>query len=327
MLDVRRREFITLLGAAAAWPVVVRAQGRPIIGLLNGVSNKAYGDRISLIREGLQEFGFIEGRNLAVEYRSAEGQYDRLPALANDLVGREVAAIVCIGGTNSPRAAKAATSTIPIVFAVGNDPVESGLVASLNRPGSNITGVSFNNATISPKRLELLRELVPKASLIGALLNPYSPNFDVDVRDLPAAARNIGRETVLLKAGTEQEIDTAFANAAGHGVAALVVENDAYFSSQREQIVGLAARYGLPAVYGLREAALIGGLMSYAPKLDDLHRQVGIYVGRILKGEKPADLPVQQPTKFELVINLKTAKALGLTVPNTLLVAADEVIE
>jgi putative ABC transport system substrate-binding protein len=330
---MRRRDFITLVGGAAAAPVLsplaARAQQPSVrvIGLLNGVSFAAYADRVAAFRQGLKETGFVEGQNVAIEYRSADGQYDRLPALAADLMRLPVAVIVAIGGTNAARAAMAATSTIPIVFAVGNDPVESGLVASLNRPAANVTGVTLNNVTLSPKRLELLRKLVPNAAVIGFLLNPGSPASEADARELPVAARTLGLELVVLRAGTKQEIDTAFATIVQQRVAAVVVENDAFLNSQAGQIAELAARYALPAIYGSREYAVRGGLISYGPNINDMYRQAGTYTGRILKGEKPSDLPVMQPVKFEFVLNLKTAKALGINVPPTLLTLADEVIE
>ena len=290
---MRRREFVTLLGGAAVvWPLIARAQQAkmPVIGLLNGVSTQGYADRIAAIHQGLKETGFVEGQNVSIEYRSADGQYDRLPAMAADLVRRQVAVIVAIGGTNSTRAAKAVTSTIPIVFAIGGDPVDLGLVTSFNRPEANVTGVSLSNALLSPKRLELLRDLVPAARM-GFLLNPGSPATETDVKDLPAAARALGRELVVLRASTEQEIDTAFATMVQQRVAALVVQNDAFFTSRADQFVGLAARHALPAIYGAREYVVLGGLISYAPKVDILYRQAGLYVGRILKGEKPPTCP------------------------------------
>jgi len=327
---MRRRQVIALFGgAAAAWPLAARAQqaAMPVLGLLNGVSNEAYADRIAAFRQGLRELGFVEGQNVGIEYRSANGQYDRLPALAADLVRRQVATIVAIGGTNAPRAAKAATTTIPIVFVVGSDPVDTGLVNSLDRPEGNLTGVATNNAELSPKRIELLGKLVPSPAVFGFLGNPNSPAFEADARELPSAARTIGHDLIVLRVGTAQEIDTAFATIVQLRVAALIVENDAFLNSRRDQVIELVARHALPAIFGTREAAVAGGLISYAPKMDTSYRQAGIYTGRILKGEKPSDLPVMLPTKFDLVINLKTAKAISLTVPPTLLALADEVIE
>ena len=325
---MRRREFIGLVGSAAAWPLAARAQqpAMPVIGLLNAVSFESYADRIAVFRQGLKETGFVEGQNITILYRSADAQYQRLPELAADLVSRQVAVIVTFV-PQSAQAAKSATSTIPIVFTVGVDALELGLVESLNRPGANVTGISFNNATLAPKRLELISQLVPNAQLIGFLLDPRSFTIEADARALSEAARSIGRQGVVLKAGTEQQIEAAFATMVPQGVAALVVSNASFFISRRDQIVSLAARYRLPTIYAARESVTSGGLISYTPKIDDLYRQAGVYAGRILKGEKPADLPVSQPAKFELVINLKTARALGLTVPLSLQVAADEVIE
>jgi putative ABC transport system substrate-binding protein len=327
---MKRREFISLLGgsAAAAWPLAARAQQSPmpVIGFLRSTSLADAAHLVAAFRQGLKETGFIEGQNVAIEYRSAEDQADRLQVLVADLVRRQVALIV--GNTPSAFAAKAATTTVPIVFATGGDPVRDGLVASLSRPGGNVTGVSFLNSVLAAKRLELLHQLVPKATKIAAILeNPISPDTGAERRDLLAAAQAIGQQLIVLNVSSDREIETAFATLVQRGAGTLYAGTGAFLNSQRERIVALAARHGVPAIYNWREAVAAGGLISYAPSITDAYRQAGIYAGRILKGEKTADLPVMLPTKFELVINLKTAKALGLTVPDKLLALADEVIE
>jgi len=326
---VKRRQFISVLGgAAAAWPLALRAQQPvlPVIGYLN-IGSPGAGVTTGL-RIGLGEQGFVEGRNVLIESRFAPtGQYDRLLALASELVGLRVAVLFATGSAGVARAAKAATATIPIVFANGGDPVKVGLVASMNRPGGNATGVSYYTSVLIPKRLELLRELAPQAQTIGFLVNPTNPVSEGDVEDMEDAARSVGQQILVLRAKNETEIDTAFAAISQHRADALLVDVDAYFNTRRDQLAALAARYRVPASYNNRRYVEAGGLMSYGPNLDDANRQAGVYVGRILKGEKPADLPVMQPTKFQLVINLKTAKALGLRVPDKLLALADEVIE
>jgi putative tryptophan/tyrosine transport system substrate-binding protein len=327
---MKRREFITLLGSAvAAWPIAAQAQQppMPVIGFLNSGSPVERAPFIAAFRQGLKETGYVEGRTVAIEYRFAEGRYDRLTSLASDLVRRQVAVIAATGDTVSALAAKGATTTISIVFVVGSDPVKEGLVASFNRPGGNITGVSIISSALVSKQFELLHELVPQVTLVGILLNPSNPNADVELSELQSAARSMGLQLVTVRANTESGIESAFASLVQRHAAALLVEPDAFFLTRREQLVALAAHQAIPTIYSRREHAAIGGLMSYGTNLVDVYRQAGVYVGRILKGAKPADLPVMQPTKFELVINLKAAKALGLTVPPSLLALADGVIE
>jgi putative ABC transport system substrate-binding protein len=327
---MKRREFITLLGgAAAAWPMAARAQqpAKPVVGFLGSATPQGYARFIASVWQGLSESGFTEGRNLAAEYRWANEQYERLPALAAELVHRQVAVIVTTGGGQSAMAAKAATSIIPIVFATGSDPVKQGLVASLNRPGGNVTGVSFYSNALAPKRLEILREIVLKASMIAMLMNPRSPSVESDVREMQSAAQGVGVEFVVVYAADEREFESAVAMAAQQQAGALIVHNDALFASRAREVVALAAQYALPTIYAARSWSEVGGLISYGNNVYDMLRHAGIYTARILKGERPPDLPVVMPVKFDLVINLKTAKALGLTVPDTVLARADEVIE
>jgi putative ABC transport system substrate-binding protein len=325
---MRRREFIAGLGVAAASTLSARAQQSnvPVIGLLNGVSNEAYADRIASVRQGLREQGFVEGQNLAFEYRSAEGQYDRLPALAVDLVRRQVAVIVAIGSTNSPQAAKAATSTIPIVFAVGSDPVNTGLVTNIRRPEANLTGTTFTVTQMAPKLLEIAHELLPEGRSIGYLRNPTNA-FDLDIADLTAAARALGCQLSVFDASTEQEIAAAFQSMGQQQIIALIVSGDSSLYTHRRQIVELAAHHAIATISHLASFPRAGGLIAYSVDIPVGYRWAGVYAGRILKGEKPADLPVQLPTKFGMTVNLKTAKALGLTVPQSILLRADEVIE
>ena len=327
---MQRRKFITLIGgAAAAWPLAARAQQTvlPVVGFLNSASPLPWENYVAGFRAGLKEAGFVDGQNVTIEFRWAEGHYDKLPGLAADLVRRKVAVLVATGGAPSVVAAKAATSTIPIVFTSGSDPVRSGFVTSLNRPGGNTTGVNFFVVVLEGKRLGLLRALIPGVQLIAVLLNPNRPDHANEVREVQGAARAIGQQIHILLASSESAINAAFATATQLHAGALLVGTDAFFNSQRDKIVALAARHSIPTVYEQRDFALAGGLMSYGTNLANGYRQAGAYVGRILKGEKPGDLPVVQSTKFEFVINLKTAKALGLTVPEGLLNAADEVIE
>ena len=325
---MRRREFITLLGGAAAvWPLAARAQQpMPVVGFLNNASPDPYAPMVAWFRQGLNETGYVEGRNFAIEYRWAEGQNDRLPALSRDLVRRPVAVIAALG-RNAALAAKAATKTIPIVFQTADDPVESGLVASLNRPGGNLTGVSTLATELGPKRLELLHELVPTATVITLLINPASTNAEIQATNLTAAARTLGLQVHVLHASTERDLETVFATLVRQRARALVISNDGLFISRSGQLGELTVRHGLPTIFQFREFTAAGGLMSYGGSVADPYRQFGVYTGRVLKGEKPADLPVQQATKVELIINLKTAKAFGLTIPLPLLGRADEVIE
>jgi putative tryptophan/tyrosine transport system substrate-binding protein len=328
---MNRRSFITLLGGAAvAWPLAARAQqpAMPVVGFLNPNSTDGHAGRLRGFRQGLKEAGYVEGENLAIEYRWAEGQIDRLPARAIELVRRQVAVIVATGGALSVRAAKAATSAVPIVFATGGDPVRDGLVASLNRPGGNITGISFLNSELGAKRMELLRELLPGMSRVAVLVNPANTmNAETTLSDAKAAARAMGLQIQVLNAGTSREIGAAFAGLAREQPQALFVGGDGFFLSRRVQLVNLASRHAIAATYADRQFSEIGGLMSYGSNNEDAWRQAGVYAGRILKGAKPTDLPVVQSTKFELVINAETARMLGLTVPPTLLALADEVIE
>jgi putative ABC transport system substrate-binding protein len=329
-IPVRRREFIVMLGGAAfARPLAARAQqsAMPVIGFLRSTSATASADLVVALRRGLTEAGYTEGQNLAIEYRWAENQGERLPGLVADLIRRQCAVIIA-GGDASAHAAKAATTSIPIVFATGEDPVKVGLVASLNRPGSNLTGISFyNSADLHSKQLEFLREVVPKAAVIGLLVNPTQAAAESQKRDAQVAARALGQQILIVNASSERDFDIAFATLAQQRAGALLIAGNAFFTGQRDRLVALAARFALPAIYTLREFVAAGGMMSYGGSLTDAYRQVGVYAGRILRGEKPADLPVTLPTKFELVMNLKTVKALGLTVPDKLLALADDVIE
>jgi putative tryptophan/tyrosine transport system substrate-binding protein len=328
---MRRRDFIKAAGGAVTgWPLVARAQQPtiPIVGFLSGRSPYESATVLAAFGQGLGETGYFESKNVIIEHRWAEGRYDRLPALAAELVSRQVAVIAAVGGPNSGQAAKAATTTIPIVFVSGSDPVQEGLVASLNKPGGNATGVNPLLTAMEGKRLGFLREIIPNAVLIAVLLNPaMRDNFNRQTNDVQEAARAVGQQLLVLHASSEEEIEVAYARAAERGASGLLVAADPFMLSRRERLVALAAHYAIPAIYEVGEYATAGGLMSYGISLANAYRQAGVYVGRILKGERPGDLPVLQPTKFEFVINLKTAKALGLTVPPSLLARADEVIE
>jgi len=327
---MRRREFMALLGgAAAAWPLAARAQqqGMPVVGFMSARSPAEAASDLAAFRHGLGQTGYFEGKNVTIEYRWAEGHYDRLPAMATELVARQVAVIAAVGGEPSGLAAKAATTTIPIVCSLGGDAVKAGLVTQLNRPGGNITGVSILGSEMGPKRLELAHQLVPNASTLAVLINAKLPLGLAEARDMEAAAHSLGLQITVLDASSENEIDRAFAVLAEHKVDVLIINTDPFLLGQRQQIVGLAARRNIPTVYFLREFVDAGGLMSYGPSVANSYRQAGIYVGRILKGENAGELPVVQPTKFDLVINLRSAKSLGLEIPTNLLVRADDVIE
>ena len=326
---MRRRDFITLLGSAAACPLAARAQqpAMPVVGFLNPGLPEPSSFLVVAFREGLEKEGYVEGQNVTVEYRWASGHYNELQTLASDLVRRHAVAIAATGGSISAQAAKAATATIPIVFNVGEDPIKLGLVASFNRPGGNITGVNTLSPALESKRLGLLRELVPQAAIVAVLLNPSNPDADLQRRDIQAAASAIGQDLRTFDVGNESDIETAFAALVRQRADALLVGSDVFLTNRREQIVALAARYAVSTIYSFRSFAESGGLMSYSTNLVEVYRQVGFYVGRILKGEKPANLPIVQPTKFELVINLKTAKAMNIKISDNLLSLADEVIE
>jgi putative tryptophan/tyrosine transport system substrate-binding protein len=322
---MNRREFIPLIGgAAAAWPVAAHAQ--QMIGFLHSGSPELFARNVESFRRGLNETGFVEGGNVAIEYRWARAQYERLPELAADLVRHQVA-VIAADGTGAALAAKAATSTIPIVFMVGADPVEVGLVTSLNRPSGNMTGISMFIVSLDAKRVELLRELVPTAATFGLLINPKGPPAELHAKELEAAARIGGQQLIVLRASTDDELGPAFTHLVQRRADALIVVPDPFLDSRRDRLVEMAARHAVPSIYGWREFPAAGGLMSYGIKFADVSRQLGGYVGRLLKGAKPGDLPVEQPTRFELVVNLKTATSLGLTIPTSILLRADEVIE
>jgi putative ABC transport system substrate-binding protein len=326
---MKRREFIILLGGAAAWPFAARAQqpAMPVVGFMHALSPENVSNPMAGFHQGLKEAGYIESQNLAIEYRWAQGHYDRLPERAADLIRRKVAVIVATGGDPSPQVAKAATQTIPIVFGMLGDPVREGLVASLNRPGGNATGITIFGPAAVTKRLQLLHDLVPQAVVIAFLMNPNNPNGNIEMKAAQTAANSLGRQIVVFSASDESELDAAFASMVRERIGALLGASDPFLFGRRDRIVSLAAHYRIPAIYYLPEFVRAGGLMSYGNSLTDPYRVMGVYVGRILNGEKPADLPVVQSTKFEFVINLQMARALGLEVPNAIQLLADEVIE
>jgi putative tryptophan/tyrosine transport system substrate-binding protein len=326
---MRRRDFITLLGGVAVWPVAARAQQpmMPVIGFMSTLSPENILIPMAGFHQGLKETGYVESQNVAIEYRWAQGNYDRLPELAADLVRRKVTVIVASGGDPSPQIAKAATQTIPIVFGMFGDPVREGLVNSLSRPGSNVTGATIFGPAAITKRLQLLHDLVPQAAVTAFLVNPNNPNSNIETTAAQTAANSLGRQIVVLNASSESELDFAFANMVQQRIGALLGASDPFFYNRRDHIVSLAARHRIPAIYYLRDFARAGGLMTYGNSLTELYRLVGVYTGRILKGEKPTDLPVAQSTKFEFVINLQAARGLGIEVPNSMQLLADEVIE
>ena len=326
---MRRRKFITLLGGAIAWPLVARAQqaAMPVIGFLSGTSSKGYAPYLAAFREGLREGGFVEGQNVTIEYRWADDHYERLPELAADLVTRRVALIAAAGGSPAALAAKSATTTIPIVFQIGVDPVKAGLVSSLNQPGGNITGFANLALEVGPKRLELLHRLVPNATNIAVLVNPARSNVEAEIKDMQSAANKLGLQLNVLYASTERDFDKVFATSVQLRAGGVVISGDPFFNTRSEELAAMAIHYMVPAIYQFHEFAAAGGLVSYGSSIKNTHREAGIYTARILKGEKPADLPVQEPSKVELIINLKTAKTLGLEIPPSILTSADEVIE
>jgi putative tryptophan/tyrosine transport system substrate-binding protein len=325
---IRRRAFISLLGGAATWPLTSARAQQSAVGLVGLLSGGQLDDRlIEAVRQGLKDGGYVEARNIAIKYRSADGHFDRLPTLAAELAADPVAVIVALFSPTPAVAAKSVTSTIPIVFAIGADPIDLGLVSSLNRPGGNVTGVTFFINTLGAKRLELMQELVPSGTIIGFLVNPRNPTTESQSRDVQTAARRLGVDIVILNASSESDIDDAFTAVTQRHFNAVMIGADAFFTGRRDQLVALARRYAIPAMYYLREFVTTGGLISYGASITDAYRLAGRYASRILKGKKPADLPVQQSTKFEMMINLNTARALGLTVPDKLLALADEVIE
>jgi putative tryptophan/tyrosine transport system substrate-binding protein len=327
---VKRREFITLLGgAAAAWPPAVRAQqpAMPVIGFINPASPVELAQRVAAFRNGLAELGFVEGRNVMIEYRWAQGRYEELPVLASDLVHRGVTAIAATGGIASVRAARSATANIPIVFTTGSDPVEAGLVTSLNRPGGNVTGAGLMSTQLVAKRMELMHEMIPNGKFIAFLANARNPSSRFEVDEAASTARVLGLQIHVERVDGESDLERAFASIVQQRADAIIVATDPFFESLRGKLVGLAARHAIPTIYALREYAADGGLISYGGSITDIYRQAGVYVGRILKGEKPGDLPVTQPSKFEFVVNIKTAKALRLEVPTSILLRADELIE